>query len=237
MSVVTPRAAIAASLAVIAARAGERLPPGQLREEKRQPDGKDARRVGSGHDVLLSQRDRGRDLGDRHLRPERESFRRRQLARDGPVRPPFDGDRNEPCLFLEGHGDGSVERTELARRRQNEGRADVRVARERDLDRGREDAHAPRVPGLGRQHERRLGEVELARDLLHPGVRDAARVRQHGERIAAERGVREDVAVQVAVLHRVTAARGAPAAGTSRSARPTSRAARSRGSRRSDRGP
>jgi hypothetical protein len=51
-----------------------------------------------------------------------------------------------------------------------------------------------------REHERALGEVELVGDPLHLGFRQAARVGQHGERVAAEAPVGEHVAGDETVL-------------------------------------
>ncbi len=68
------------------------------------------------------------------------------------------------------------------------------MASKRHFDRGREDAHAAGVGRIiRRQHEGRLGEVELAGDGLHFRRREAGRVGDHGERIAAEHPVGEDV--------------------------------------------
>ena len=69
------------------------------------------------------------------------------------------------------------------------------------LDRGREDAHLAGMTGLGRKHECALGEVELPGDLLHLPVRESAGLGQHRQLIAAEAGVGEDVADEVAVAH------------------------------------
>ena len=68
------------------------------------------------------------------------------------------------------------------------------MAGERHLGLGREDADVGRMRGvLGRQHEGRLGEVELGGDGLHLPGREAACVGDDGQRIAAELAVGEDV--------------------------------------------
>ena len=78
--------------------------------------------------------------------------------------------------------------------RQHEGGADIGMAGERQLGLGREDAHLGRVRGLlGRQHEGRLGEVELGRDRLHLRGLEALRIGDDGQRVAAESAVGEDV--------------------------------------------
>jgi len=45
----------------------------------------------------------------------------------------------------------------------------------------------------GREEEDGLGEIHLARDLLHEGVVEPAPVEEHGERIAAEHAVGEHI--------------------------------------------
>ena len=71
---------------------------------------------------------------------------------------------------------------------------DVGVAGEGELGHGCEDADARGVSRvLGRQDEGLLGIVELARDRLHLLVRQAACVKDDGERVAAEGPVGEDV--------------------------------------------
>ena len=77
---------------------------------------------------------------------------------------------------------------------QHPGRADVWVARERHLALAVEDAHARGVGGIGGwQHEGRLAEIELGGERLHLAIGHAARVGKHGQRIAAEAAVGEDV--------------------------------------------
>src|SRR2546430_14391666 len=68
------------------------------------------------------------------------------------------------------------------------------MARERDLASGREDPVA--IVGRGvrrREDERGLREIHLPRDPAHLDGREARRPREHRERIAGERRVREDV--------------------------------------------
>ncbi len=81
-----------------------------------------------------------------------------------------------------------------ARARQHESGADIGMAGERHLGLGREDADLGGVGGvLRRQHEGRLGQVELGGDFLHLLSRQAGRIGNHGQRIAAELAVREHV--------------------------------------------
>jgi len=141
-------------------------------------------------DVFRPERESGRDLGHRERLSERQWLRRGQLARDRAAVAFRDRDRDQARLLLERHRHGldtdSTERAQLSGRRQHEGRAHVRVARKRDLLGRREDAHTARVPGFGRKHERALGEVELARNLLHAPAGEAPCVGKDGERISAK---------------------------------------------------
>ena len=78
--------------------------------------------------------------------------------------------------------------------RQHEGRADIGMAGERHLGLGREDADLGGVGRvLRRQHEGRLGEVELGGDRLHLLGGQALGIGHDGQRIAAESAVGEDV--------------------------------------------
>jgi hypothetical protein len=54
---------------------------------------------------------------------------------------------------------------------------------------------------LRRQHESRLGVVELERDGLHLGRRQSQRIQHHGHRIAAEHLIGEHIGGNVAPLH------------------------------------
>ena len=78
--------------------------------------------------------------------------------------------------------------------RQHEGGADIGMAGEGQLGLGREDADLGGVRRvLRRQHEGRLGEVELGGDRLHLLGREAFGVENDGQRIAAELPVGENV--------------------------------------------
>ena len=78
----------------------------------------------------------------------------------------------------------------------------------RKLRNGREDAN-PRVPaGLGRKDEHGLRQVHLARDVLHRPVVEAAPVGEHGELVAGQRRVGEDVCEDVAVSAHALTLRG-----------------------------
>jgi hypothetical protein len=77
---------------------------------------------------------------------------------------------------------------------QHEAGADIGVAGEGQLVGRGENAHPRRIGRIGgRQHEGGFAEVELPRQRLHVGVRQAARVGEDGQRIAAEAGVGEHV--------------------------------------------
>ena len=68
------------------------------------------------------------------------------------------------------------------------------MASKRHLDHWREDADPSRVGGIvGREDERRLGEVHLARDSLHDLGLQAPAVEHHRKLIAGQRLLREDV--------------------------------------------
>ncbi len=77
---------------------------------------------------------------------------------------------------------------------QHEGGADIGMAGEGHLGLGREDADLGGVGRvLGRQHEGRLGQVELGCDGLHPLARQALCIGDDGQRVAPELAVGEDV--------------------------------------------
>ena len=76
------------------------------------------------------------------------------------------------------------------------------MAGERDLRVHGEDANLRVVGAIGRrQHEGRLGIVELGGDRLHLRRRQPAGIEHDGERIAAEGAVGEDVDGDVTPLH------------------------------------
>ena len=121
--------------------------------------------------------------------------------RDGLAHPPEDDPRT---LALERHGHDAhaglePDLTELQRRAEHERGAECRMAGERDLGHRREDPHARVAAGLGRVHEDGLGELQLPRERLQQLFGEVARIREHGELVALERRVREDVADDVAM--------------------------------------
>ena len=78
------------------------------------------------------------------------------------------------------------------------------MARKRNLTHGREDAQPPQyVFVLGFEHENRLRQIHLARDLHHALVADPFSFGKHGERIAAKRLVRENVQLQKTMLRHI----------------------------------
>ena len=81
-------------------------------------------------------------------------------------------------------------------------RADGRMAGERQLATGGEDAQRRGVYGIARrEHEYGLGQVELARDRLHPRVVEAVGVEHDGERVAGERRLGEHVEKAIGAAH------------------------------------
>ncbi len=109
-------------------------------------------------------------------------------------------------------------------------RAERRMARERHLERRRENAHV-RGGRLRRQDERRLRQVELQRERLHRRVIEPLRILEYRERIAGERRFGEhvdDAKRVVASSMLLQAARGA--AVRSSSCRASSRKAAGRAS-------
>ena len=122
-----------------------------------------------------------------------EKARARQVA--------LELDLDGPDRFFEEEARGPQRQEPF--RREHPARADGRVAGERHLARGGEDAHASgALRPRGRQEEGRLREVHLARDRLHLGAAEPLRVEDDGQRIAAEDTVGEDVDLREAELAR-----------------------------------
>jgi hypothetical protein len=89
--------------------------------------------------------------------------------------------------------------------RHDKRRPDIGVARERHLGAGGEDADVGRVISrFRRQHEGRFRQIELGRDPLHLLGRKPVGVDDHGERIAAELPVGEDVDRDEVQLHKIS---------------------------------
>ena len=91
---------------------------------------------------------------------------------------------------------------ELQRLPEDERRAERRMPGERQLRRRREDADPRMAVRLRRQDEDRLGVVHLARQRLHQLVVDLAPIGEHGELVAGQRRVGEDVDDDVAKRQR-----------------------------------
>ena len=70
-----------------------------------------------------------------------------------------------------------------------------------DLARRRENSDTPRVTGARRKNERALGEIELARDLLHLIRLEPFGFWQHSQLIPAEASLRKHVADVISVFH------------------------------------
>jgi hypothetical protein len=83
-------------------------------------------------------------------------------------------------------------------------RADGGMPRKGELRLGREDPDARRVARVARrQDERRLGEIELARERLHRRLRDARGVGEYRQLVARERPVGEDVCDDETLAHAI----------------------------------
>ena len=154
-----------------------------------------------GHDVGARERDCRRDELRSNAPPHRNRLRRGELAAHDLSLLRVHGDRDEPGLFLESHREAGADLAERSGAREDERSSDIRVAGKRYFPRRSEDPDVTRLTRLGGKHERGLGEVELARDLLHLLLRQAIGLRQHCERISAEARFREHVAGVVAVSH------------------------------------
>ena len=101
-----------------------------------------------------------------------------------------DRDLDQPGQLLEAQHAVAV----AAMAGEHAGRADIGMAGEGHLGRAMEDAHARIVGGIvRRQDEGRLAIVHLGGKRLHLRIRQAARIGEDGERIAAELAVGEDV--------------------------------------------
>src|SRR5437660_2276161 len=96
------------------------------------------------------------------------------------------------------------------------GCADRGMPREVELGPRCEDAHAIGIGIILRQDEGRFAEIEFASDLLHTLGRNARRVRQNRELIAAERYRTENIDDIKFVLHEINL-RASPQALTTRS--------------------
>ena len=94
------------------------------------------------------------------------------LAVGDPPVDPFEGDLDQPRAGLQTHVREPIALAEHERGPEH------RVARERELDRGREDPDAG-VGGVavGREHEHGLGQIELARRALHQVIAEPLRLR------------------------------------------------------------
>ena len=137
-------------------------------------------------------------LGDRRgveIANDPELLRRgqRRSRDDASIR--VDCHSDESGYFLEHHVPEIEARAETrALARQDKRRADVWMARKRHFGARRENAHPGSVRGIVRRQDKRcLGQIELIGDRLHLCVRKAARIGNHGQRVAAELPVGEDI--------------------------------------------
>ena len=145
--------------------------------------------TGSPDDVFRRQADgRGDDLR-RHRLDQRERLRRGKARRHHDPVLARHVERHQTRDLLEHQPVAAP-----AHARQHEGGPDIGMAGEGQLGLGREDADMGGVRRvLRRQHEGRLGEVELGGDGLHLLRRQALGVGHDGQGIAAEFPVGENV--------------------------------------------
>ena len=94
-----------------------------------------------------------------------------------------------------------VDLTEFTDSSENEGRSHVRMTGKRDLARRSENSDVTRVAGICRKNERALGEIKLARDLLHLIRREPFGLWQNSQLIPAEASLRKHVADVISVFH------------------------------------
>ena len=175
----------------------------QLGHQKRQPHRRAARGVAVDRDRRCVKADRRGD--QRRIDGFAECQRRgcNQLGLHMPIGAPGHRDRHDPGPLLEAHGRGAIQRAKFPEQGQGGGRADVRMAGERHLAAGSENAHATVAASFWRQHEGRFGEIELPGNALHLRAVQSTGIRDHGERIAPEALVGEDIEDQEPGSHRV----------------------------------
>jgi len=148
--------------------------------------------------IACRQREASSGLLRADVRQPLQRLRRGEFGADDPALPGHDLDRDEARPLLE-----QQPRRRLWRlRRQHESGADIGMAGKRKLPVHGEDAHLRIVRGIARrQHEGRLRIVELGGNRLHLRGRQPAGIEHHGERIAAEGAIGEDIDGDVTALH------------------------------------
>src|SRR5262249_30735745 len=127
-----------------------------------------------------------------------------------------DFDRHGTDILLQNEADW-ITRPFVLFHHERTGCADRGMPREVELRSRCEDAHPTRVCRMVlRQDEGRFAEIEFASNLLHALGRNARRVRQNRELIAAERCRTENIDDMKCVLHEINL-RASPQALTTRS--------------------
>jgi len=124
----------------------------------------------------------------------------------GEHRPPVlgaDADRHRADPFLENDVGLVAGQRHLAEGGQHERGADGRVARKRQFNGRREDPQTAGVGGVvGGQNKDRFRQAKLGGDGLHQRRIDGAGIGKHGQRIAAEEAVGENVGGQESMVNR-----------------------------------
>ena len=95
------------------------------------------------------------------------------------------------------HEIGAALRDHFLQQPRREGRADSRMPGHRELFAGCKDPHLDIAAAFGREDERALGEVHLARDDLHQRGVEARGLRKHGELVSFERPISEYVQMEI----------------------------------------
>ena len=170
--------------------ARQRRHAGNFRDDKRRADRGNQRCMRGGGDIVLGQAGTGRDNVARNADVDRQRARRRNARAADLMARTQDMHTHQPREFLEYIMLGRI----VVALCQHVAGADIRMTGERQFGARREDAHVSMMLRVvGRQHERRLRQVELHRQRLHLLVGQPARVGKHRERIAAEAPVGEHI--------------------------------------------
>ena len=148
--------------------------------------------------IVWQQRDTGRRRFSAQLRELLEGLRRSEFRADGSIILLENFDRHKSGALLE----QQPRRRFRGLRRQYEGGPDIGMAGERKLLVHGENAHLCVMRGIARrQHESRLGIIELRSNGLHLRRRKPSGVQHHRERIAAKGAIGKNVHGDIAPLH------------------------------------
>ena len=171
----------------------------QRHEQERHAARHDLHRVAGAGDGRRRQRQRGggaRGFGDRRRRKPAGPASSTRSARSSPFHVSDTGVGPAPRP----NTNEVRPRSMTPAARQRERRSDRRMAGGGSSSPGVKMRKRTSVPSLlARQHERRLREVHLLRDRLHRVGGQTASVEEHGELVAAEEVIGEDVVMQIAV--------------------------------------